>query len=213
MISIVRGKIVKFVALPGAALALVVGLGVHPAGASTSQVCGNGGSGYCINDWGGAGRSGDQVNMYYGGTSNDDFYVQAVNRCSGHDTVQSTDWHNATNCPFGNKTWDSDLHGDYIVQVTYTNNSVECVASKGSNVDSFYAVLGVCANPLNGSGGANGVIDVLLPQQGCDFLVNRYWTDASGGPEVSLESSGYVGGPAYFLNPGTCWGGFQFFGP
>ncbi len=47
MISILRGRIVRIVALPAAAaLALVVGLGTQTAGASNSQVCGNGGSGY-----------------------------------------------------------------------------------------------------------------------------------------------------------------------
>src|SRR5215471_2534943 len=114
MISIARSRIVRVAALPGAALALVVGLGVQPAGASTSQVCGNGGSGYCLNDWGGAGHSGDAIKMYYGGTTNDDFYVQKVNWCSGHDTVQSRGRGDSTDCPFANTNWDYNLRGDFI---------------------------------------------------------------------------------------------------
>jgi hypothetical protein len=207
MISISRGRIGRIVALPtAAALALAVGLGTPTAEASTSQICGNGGSGYCLNDWGGAGQPGDQVNMYYGGTRNDDFYVQEVNRCNGYYKVTST-------CPFSHTAWDEDLYGDDIVEVVDTNNEGECVATMGGSFDPNYASLGSCANPVSGSGGANGVIDVLWPQSCGDFLLNRYWTDANEGDETFLASSGYVGGPAYFVSSGTCWGGFYLSGP
>jgi hypothetical protein len=212
MISIVHRRIVKVVALPGVALALVAWLGVQPALASSSQVCGNGGSGYCLNDWGGAGQSGDAVKMYYGGTSNDDFYVQKVNWCSGHDTVQSTaaPWHDSTNCPFANTAWDANLHGYAIVQVTYINNTNECVATASA----AKAVLGVCADPLSGSGGANGVINVLWPQSCGSYFMNRYWTDANGGRESFLASGNAVGNQAIYTSPGgTCWGGFNLFAP
>jgi hypothetical protein len=200
MISIMRRRIVKVVALPGAALALVAWLGVQPALASSSQVCGNGGSGYCLNDWGGAGQSGDAVKMYYGGYSNDAFYVQKVNRCSGHDTVQSTGYHDATNCPFTSTALDYDFRGYSIVQITYINNTNECVATASA----AKAVLGVCADPLSGSGGANGG----------SFFMNRYWVEANGGKESFLASGNAPGNQAiYTVGGGTCWGGFQLFNP
>jgi len=40
--------------LPAAPLTLALGLSTQ-AQAAASQVCGNGGTGYCLNDWGGAG--------------------------------------------------------------------------------------------------------------------------------------------------------------
>jgi hypothetical protein len=212
MISIARRRVARVVALPGAALALVAWLGVQPALASSSQVCGNSGTGYCLNDWGGAGQSGDAVKMYYGGTTNDDFYVQEVNWCSGHDTVQSTaaPHHDSTNCPFANTNWDANLAGDPIVQVTYINNTTQCVATTSSPK----AVLGSCANPLSGSGGANGVINVLWNQSCGAYFMNRYWTDANSGNDTFLASGNAPGNQAQFtVGGGTCWGGFNLFAP
>lgn len=205
-----RSKIIRMAGVPGAVLALVALLSVQPASASSSQVCGNGGSGYCLNDWGGAGQSGDAVKMEYGGTTNDAFYVQKVNRCSGHDTVQSIERGDSTNCPFANANWDYTLRGDPIVQIVYINNTSECVGSASSP----NAVLGVCADPLSGSGGANGVVNVLWPQSCGSYFMSRYWTDANGGQDTFLSSGNAVGNQAnYTVGGGTCWGGFQLFNP
>lgn len=81
MIRSMWGRAIRVLILP-AALTLALGLTTQ-AQATPSQVCGNGGSGYCLNDWGGAGHSGDVIKMFNGGTTNDDFFVQKVNRCSG----------------------------------------------------------------------------------------------------------------------------------
>jgi hypothetical protein len=220
MISIVRSRIVTVAALSAAALALVTGLGTQAAGASTSQVCGNAGAGYCLNDWGGAGASGDAVKMYNGGTMNDDFYVQEVNRCSGHDTVQSrtAPFHDSTDCPFADTFLDARYHGDDIVQITYTNNVTQCAGTNSNG----RAVLASCANPISGGGGGNGVIMVMYSTSCASFsgpvFLNRYWSDAES-QETYLASGGNVGVQALYETPilgsppSTCWGGFQFFGP
>jgi hypothetical protein len=188
-----------------AVLALALGLGTQTAGASTSQVCGNGGSGYCLNDWGGAGHSGDAVKMYNGGTRNDDFYVQEVNRCNGGDTVTST-------CPFGNTSLDNQFLNDPIVEIVDTNAETECVGATSSD----YAVLASCANPINGSGGGNGVIMVAV--QACYTpygygFVNRYASDPHSRP-YWLTSGGNPGVQAYYGSSSvSCWNGFQYFGP
>jgi hypothetical protein len=71
-----------------------------------------------------------------------------------------------------------------------------------------------CANPLSGSGGANGVINVLWPQSCGSFFMNRYWTDANRGAESFLASGNAVGNQAIYSSPGgTCWGGFNLFAP
>lgn len=210
MISIVRSRIVRMAALLAATLTLVVGLGAHTASASTTQVCGNGGSGYCLNDWGGRGASGDAIKMYYGGTTNDYFFVQKVNRCDGGDTVTSTAYNDPSNCPFADTMLDHDLRGYSIVQITYINNTTMCVASTGS----YYAVLGSCADPLSGSGGAQGVIMVLSQQTGGYVFIDRYVSDQSGA-QAFLTSGGNVGVQAnyYGYYGETYWGGFQIFDP
>ena len=208
MISMLRRRIVRAAAVPTAALALVAGLAARPAGASMSQVCGNSGSGYCLNDWGGAGASGDAIKMYYGGVRNDAFYVQDVNRCNGGDTVTATSFGDSSNCPFATVALDNDFRGQHVVQIVYTNNQSQCVGSTSSD----YAVLASCANPISGSGGAQGVIMVqTLGSQPPNFFVDRYASDQHGASRF-LTSGGNPGVQANF-NGQTEWGGYQVFGP
>lgn len=206
MISILRGRIVR-VALPVAALALVAGFSTQGAAASSSQVCGNEGSGYCLNDWGGGGHSGDAVKMYYGGTSNDDFYVQDVNRCNGGYTVTATSYGDPSNCPFGDVSLDNTYRGQPIVQITYINNSAMCVGSTSSD----YAVLASCANPITGSGGGTGVIMIQEGGGPPTFFVDRYASDQHSAARF-LTSGGNVGVQANY-NGQTIWGGYQVFLP
>jgi hypothetical protein len=213
MISILRGRIARVVALPVAvALALALGLGTQTAEASNSQVCGNSGSGYCLNDWGGAGASGDAIKMYYGGTRNDDFYVIEVNRCEGSYTVTSTYYGDSSNCPFGTTGLDNEFWGDPIVEIVDTNAETECVASNSSD----YAVLGSCANPINGSGGADGVIMVSIEACYSPYgygFVDRYTSDPHSKPYY-LTSGGNPGVQAYYGSSSvSCWNGFQYFSP
>jgi hypothetical protein len=71
-----------------AAVALAGGLALAgsaaPAMAVQQQICGNLGSGYCLNDWNNQG-SGFR-SMYYGGNPNENFTAQFINRCGGHAT-------------------------------------------------------------------------------------------------------------------------------
>src|SRR5262252_4271646 len=95
-----------------------------PAAQASTALCGNGGSGYCMNAWNG----GPYVKMYYGGYYNDNFYLRAVAACSGHATVQSTLDGDSTNCPFNDGYVDHVLHGDLIVEIVYGNNG-QCVGT------------------------------------------------------------------------------------
>jgi hypothetical protein len=207
MISTLHSRIVRVVALPTVALSLLVGLGTQGAGASSSNVCGNSGSGYCLNDWGGHGGSGDAVKMYYGGVANDDFYVQDINRCGG-DTVTATSFHDASNCPFATVSLDNDFRGQHIVQIVDTNSETECVGSTSSDT----AVLASCANPISGSGGAQGVIMVqALGGTPPNSFLNRFVSDQHSAARF-LTSGGNPGVQANY-NSETIWGGYQVFGP
>jgi hypothetical protein len=187
-------------------LALSVGLAlaanVTPANASQPQICGNYGSGYCLNDWNGGG-SGNAVKMETGGNTNEDFVAEGVTACSGGDIVTPT-------CPFATRSIDAHLQGWQIIQVKYVPKGL-CIATNSSGG----AVLGTCANPNTGSGGSDGVIMVKFPVAPCQggypdgyyYYVDRYWSDAYG-TEETLASGGNPGVQAYLTygGYGTCWG-------
>ena len=189
------------VLLVAAAFLLPFLAAVPAAQASSPNICGNGGSGYCINAWNG----GPYVKMYYGGYSNDNFYIRDVYMCSGSDLVQSTAHGEATNCPFSNQNLDSDPNfwNHPIVEVVYGNNG-ECVGTSANG----YGYLGSCGNSA-GSGAINGAFNVLWYDSGCGYaFVNRYWTNHNS--DASYWVSG--GNPNTYLYVGrqeawTCWGG------
>jgi hypothetical protein len=178
----------------GLAGVLALGAGIAPAAASQQQICGDYGSGYCLNDWGNGGI-GNAVKMYYGNSSNEDFYVQAIDRCGGGDKVTAS-------CPFTNRSIDSDLIGDEIVQVRYGGN---CIASSAGGA----AVMGKCNTPSTGNGGAMGTVDVIW----LGSLANIYWANEAAGDVACLQSGGNPGLQATYLveyagEPGcTSWGG------
>lgn len=208
MISMLRNRMVRVVAIPAAVLALAAGLGIQAVSAASSAVCGNSGTGYCLNDWGGSGNTNDAVKMYYGGTRNDDFYVQAVNRCSGGDKVTTSE-NLQPDCPFASASLDAFFQGDTIVQITDTDSQTECVGSTGSD----NAVLTPCANPLSGSGGGQGVIMVEVPKSsGGPVFLDRFVADQPSGGTGYLTSGGNPGVQANFDGQ-TQWGAFQFFQP
>jgi hypothetical protein len=171
------------------------------ANAQTQSLCGDGGSGYCMNDWGNGG-SGNPVKMYYGGYSNDSFFLEAVDLCSSSSYVTST-------CPFTNTAIDRSLEGEWIAQIVYTNNGL-CV---GTNSDGDGVLTG-CNSTTSGTGGGTGTIVVLASNSGCPqtnsqgILVNRYYTDVNSVDEEEA-SGGSVGSNLNLENgtSGTCWGG------
>ena len=195
-----RRRMLIAVATAVSVTSLILLAGIPAAQASTA-LCGNGGSGYCMNAWNG----GPYVKMYYGGYSNDYFYLQSVALCSGHATVQATESGDSTNCPFNDGYVDYVLHGDLIVEIVYGNNG-ECVGTTGSGV----GYLGACGNS-SGSGASNGVFDVLYPDycSSGNELVNRYWSNHDGNDEFAfVTSGGSVGASLYVddLQSATCWG-------
>lgn len=208
MIGMLRNRMVRVIAVPAAVLALTAGLGIQAVSAANSAVCGNGGTGYCLNDWGGAGNTNDAVKMYYGGTRNDDFYVQDVNRCSGDDKVTSSE-NLQPDCPFASATLDGFFKGDTIVQITDTDSETECIGSTSSD----NAVLTPCADPLGGSGGGQGVIMVEVPKKtGGPAFLDRFVADQPSGGAGYLTSGGNPGVQANFDSE-TQWGSFQQFLP
>jgi hypothetical protein len=172
---------------------------IPAAQAASTALCGNNGSGYCINAWNG----GPTVKMYYGDYANDNFYLRDVSLCSGSDRVQSTQHGETTNCPFSNANLDNTFWNNTIVEAVYANNGA-CVGTSASG----YGYLGSCGNSA-GSGAIDGAFNVLHFYTGCGYaLVNRYWTNKNG--TSSYWASG--GNPNTYLYVGqqggyTCWGG------
>jgi hypothetical protein len=162
------------------------------------QICGNGGSGFCLNDWNNRG-SGFPVLMYYGGNPNENFVAQFINRCGGHSfvTAPGTGFGNAY-CPFASHQLDIDLAGAPIVQLHYQFTNL-CVAANTANAQ---GVMGDCNATGTGTGGAVGTVQIIW---GGAFLVNLHYT--TGNNLVGLLSGGNPQRPV-FMNSGTMteWG-------
>lgn len=186
--------------LVAAALLLPFLAAAPAAHAATYQICGNNGSGYCINAWNG----GPGVKMYYGGYTNDDFYTHYVYMCSGSDLVQSTAHGEATNCPFSNSILDQNFYNHTIVEIVNGNNG-QCVGTSSSG----YGYLGACGNATTGSGAIDGAFDVIDFQSGCGYaLLNRYWSNHYSS-QYYLVSGGNPGTYLYLngQDSWTCWNG------
>jgi hypothetical protein len=220
MMNIVRGRAFRTFAVLATSVSLFAGFGTQSALAAQSQVCGRGGAGYCLNDWGGAGATGDVIKMYNGGVTNDNFYVEEVNRCNGGDKVLSTAKGNSTNCPFATAGLDEMWWNHTIVQIVYANNTSKCVGQSGNQ-----AVLAACADAVAGTGGGNGVIMVKDSGSSCDDgstgtgFISRSasdpnslsaWLTTGGNPGVAAGYELIIDGPQ---TPTTCWGGFSEFAP
>jgi hypothetical protein len=179
-----------------AALALTVWFAITAgAAAAQVQICGNGGSGYCMNDWGNGGSL-SPVKMYYGNSSNESFGVIPVDPCHDGGTVNST-------CPFTSRYLDSYYAGDPVLELEYAPKGL-CVGTTGSGT----AELAGCGNSYaNGAGDGTIVVNV-----GSGNLVDRYWTNRDD-ESLFVCSSGRLGGPLemnYVLTEpyGGCdWGG------
>lgn len=180
---------------------------IPSAQAQISQICGNGGSGYCMNAWNG----GPYVKMYYGGYHNDNFYLETVSPCSGRNTVQSTMRGDATNCPFSDSLIDYLLWNNQIMEIVYGNNG-KCVGTGNLNGTPDVGYLGACGDDF-GNGAIQGAFDVaIFGGQDCPstsvLLVNRYWTNYYGSQERFVLSGGNPGTSLFVgSNVYTCWGG------
>ena len=170
-----------------------------PAKAFSSSICGNAGTGYCLNNWNNGG-SGNAVKMYYGGYANDNFDLVFVNACDGGFSILSS-------CESSWGPQGSRLEGSAIIEIQYIAKPTLCVVTTSTAL----AVLGTCAKASDGTGGANGVLMAAYNGPGCsqDYYVDRYWSGKDG-QLVYLQSGGNPGLQAYFnLGSGTCWGNNQ----
>src|SRR5260370_26708221 len=92
--------------------------------------------------------------MYYGGYSNDNFYLRDVYVCSGSAAGQSTQHGDTTNWPFSNSNLDSFFWNNTIVEAVDANNG-ECACTSANS----YRYLGSCEN-AQGSGAIDGAFNV-----------------------------------------------------
>lgn len=194
-------------ALLGIFAALAFVLIITPGTAhAQQQICGNGGTGYCLNEWNGKTNIGAAIKMYYGGNSNENYYVHFLtNMCNGGYATST--------CPINAPG--VNVAGRPIVSIEFSGNNFGCVATNGSG----QAVMGVCPDD-SGNGGSNGTIMVwqitgistgACPFQGngtfSGYLVDRYWSNTDQQQE-DLFSGGNPGVQAFFGGGnGTCWGG------
>jgi hypothetical protein len=179
--------------LAAAVLLLPFLAAVPSANAATYQICGNSGTGYCMNAWNG----GPDVKMYNGGVANDNFYTHNVYMCGGGDKV-------TTSCPFSTAALNNLFHNDTIVEVVDGNNG-KCIGTSSSG----YGYLGACGDATTGSGAVNGAFDVIHYNTGCgNALANRYWSDHYSS-QYYLKSGGNPGTYLYLngQDSWTCWGG------
>ncbi|MBV8937896.1 MAG: hypothetical protein JO095_19130 [Alphaproteobacteria bacterium] len=172
--------------------------------ANPQQVCD--GAPLCLSN---TGRwPGSSVRMNDPGVSNEDYQLQAVNACGGTDWVHYAPV-DGWNCPFANASLDQAFDHLGIGQLTSSTPGL-CVSSGPTG----RAVLGTCADPSDGSGGAAGVLQVYsgdsscLASNGDAYLVNQYWSDSQGA-SAYLISGGAKEARAYFsaTAPATCWSG------
>lgn len=185
-------------ALVLAALGLVGGLSVATGSQAfaSGQICAQGGSGYCLNDWGN-GPSGTPVKMYTGGVSNDNFGWQTVIRCEGGDAVTG-------DCPFTDSGFDSQYAGDAIIQLKYNGSAGGCVATDHAGD----VQMGVCNNTSTGAGGSFGTLWVDdLSGHLISVGMTNYVTVGLDTP-MALVSGGSIGVQAITNNTGwSNWGG------
>jgi hypothetical protein len=176
---------------------LLLGTSQAAGASATSQVCAQAGTGYCLNDWGGAGRAGDTVAMYYNdNTNNNDFEIQFISGCVGP---------GGTSC----------------AQIRYlgSNNNLCLAAETPSGAVGTTGVLGTCGNASQGGNGAAlGVIQWVTDPSWCNVghfqngvgLENRYFTQKTGSAKY-VQSGGAVGKAVNLIgvddNTSSCWQG------
>jgi hypothetical protein len=173
---------------------LLLGTSQAADASATSQVCAQNGTGYCLNDWGGAGQPGDTVAMYLNNnTNNNDFEIQTVLGCVGPG-------------------------GTACAQIRYLRSSNLCLGAEipGGAVGTT-GVLSLCGNASQGGNGAGiGVIQWITDPSWCNTghvqngvgLENRHFTQATGSAKY-VQSSGAVGHAVNLIgtdgNTSSCW--------
>lgn len=200
-------KIRKKAALILAVTATLIGLAAVPAHATgIPSICGNGGTGYCLNAWNGGGQGG-QVRMYQGGSLNDGYEVIYLSLMCHDGRVHASAPYGP--CPFENGTGlNTQMNGAALVAIRDTRNGL-CVGTTSSTLGTVEVT---CPDALGNNGGW-GVIQAESASSGCnaankEFFENRYWSNAYD-TLASLQSGGNSGIQATFTpntSQATCWG-------
>jgi hypothetical protein len=170
----------------------------HPANGprvASQEICAQSGSGYCLNDWNGAG-SGGAVKMYNSGVTNDNWqWIQLTGYCNRGYVDPS--------CPFPvGSGLDTTLNENPIFEMK-SSVSGACI---GTDIYSN-ANLGACP-PIGGTGvGSNIWVQHYIGPSSYDYI-NVYWSGQRGnsGPAY-LESGGAIGAQAFVTAyGGSVWG-------
>lgn len=171
-----KNKALALLAVLVPSLAMVLGTG-GVAHAYQTQECGNSGSGYCLNDWGGGDYLNDPIKMYYGGYGNEDFFANPLLNMCGHGKVTAT-------CPSLGAA-QSEFIGQPLFAIAYGPGG--CVASDAYGK----AVIGDCPDQ-NGNNGSDGSIFIESSVGLGVTFASREWTDYYGTGSY-LESGGNIG--------------------
>jgi hypothetical protein len=176
-----------------------------PQASSITEICAQGGSGYCLNDWN-AVSSGDAVKMYNSGVTNDNFGENLLTGyCNGGhvtDGVHSP----GPACPFVvGSGYNSAYEGDQMIEII-SNVSGACIGTDEHSI----ANLGPCP-PTRGGVGSN--IWVLATPEcgtlsGTYYYINVYWSNSPDNSDAaSLQSGGAIGNNAYVVgvHDTSCW--------
>lgn len=177
---------------------------------SITELCGNGGSGYCLNDWNNGGNN-NPINMYYGGYANNAFGIYQLIAMCNHGKVEILP---GGGCPFAvGSGLNSKLNGAPIYAIAYNNDPGYCLGTGNTDPN---AILTPCPSS-SGTGGGWGTIFVLAGTPGvCSSSHQFYFTSVHwsflDGELAALQSGGNPGVQAFVTSFGpasTCWGYVQ----
>lgn len=177
------------------------------AHATQNQMCGSGGTGWCMNLDGGVDKDGTAIINWYGGASYENFLPYTVLRCNNGSVDAST------GCPFSDTALDSTYNGDAIVEVKYNGGS-NCVSDAYTSSTIGDAYLGSCPPTGGGSGGSDGTVFVEAGSSSCPLLhnlmvddayfINVYASDYYGEAVGQQVGSG-LGAQQYASSSYACW--------
>jgi len=157
----------------------------------------------CMDNWSqtGAIKSGAK------GWPHTEFGWSPVRACNGQPVVLAISHGNTINCPFTHVNLDNTYAGDTIVAIQDNEDGL-CVVPVGGGT----AGEGTCPNLSNGSGGAQGVLQVRDQPSGvCSNVneaefINRYESDLQNQP-IYLNAGPANGDADTFVNTSLlgCW--------
>ena len=164
-----------------AAAGLIMGLEAMPAfaaGPTVAQFCQTSSGNYCLNDWNGANAA---VQMYGGGTGNEEFVAERVTGRCNDGLVDSS-------CPFNSSTFNSRYSGFPIVQLWYQPSGTSKPLCVGTDINDpsapSLAYLSGCNTSAQGTGGGTGTI--FIDHDG--YLINLYWSNGSSDGNAACMS-------------------------